>query len=311
MSRFVTWRPGLSGLGPAVVALGVFDGVHLGHQALVRRMCELSEAAGAVAAVVTFDPDPASVLEGPSATRLLEPGEKLEALRALGTDLVLVVPFTRELAAWSPERFVEDVLVTALAPIAVVVGPDFRFGARGAGRADTLVAEGAADGFTVEVTPAFEVDGARVSSTRIRTLLAEGDVAAAARLLGRPHRVTGPVRRGRGEGGPVLGMPTANIAVDEHAALPAAGVYAGVAVLPDGSRHPAAVSVGRPPMFPQARDLLEAYVIGWEGELYDEALTIEFIEHLRPMRTFASVGELAEAMQADAARAAQLAAHRI
>ncbi len=307
MTRFVTWEEGLSGLGPAAVALGVFDGVHLGHQALIRRTTEIARERGVAAAVVTFDPDPATVLEGASAIRLLEPQEKLDEIGALGVDLVLVVPFTLSLATWSAERFVDDVIVPALAPVVVVVGPDFHFGAGGRGHADTLATAGEAHGFTVEIAEPYAVDGERVSSTRIRMRLAQGDAGDARRLLGRPHRVSGPVHRGRGEGGPVLGMPTANVIVDEHAVLPAAGVYAGVVTLPDGERRAAAVSVGRPPMFPQSRDLLEAHVLGWSGDLYGRAITVEFVEWIRPMERFGSMDELASAMKNDAEAAARLA----
>ena len=138
MTRLVTWEPGLSGLGPSVVALGVFDGVHLGHQALIDAMCDIARREQLVAAVVTFDPDPAFVLEGPSATRLQTTMEKLRLLEGRGVDLALVVPFTAETASWEPLRFVDDVLLASLAPRFVVVGPEFRFGSRAAGDADVL-----------------------------------------------------------------------------------------------------------------------------------------------------------------------------
>jgi riboflavin kinase/FMN adenylyltransferase len=307
MSTVTTWDPGLDGLGPSVVALGVFDGVHRGHQALIDATCTIAAREGLPAAVVTFDPDPALVLEGPSGTRLLTADEKLRLIRERGVDLVVVVPFTPQLAQWEPERFVDEVLVEALEPRVVVVGPEFRFGARAAGDVQALRAAGERDGFTVEVAEPVTAHGERVSSTRIRGRLAAGDVAGAADLLGRPHRLSGPVRHGRGEGAELLGMPTANIAVDDHAMLPASGVYAGIVTTPDGTRHASAVAVGRPPMFPEARDLLEAHVIGWSGDLYDQTITVEFIDRVRAQRKFDSLDDLAEAMRRDAVLAEEAA----
>jgi riboflavin kinase/FMN adenylyltransferase len=306
VTRTLTWTPGVGGLGPSVVAIGAFDGVHLGHQALVARALELADIADLPAVVMTFDPDPATVLKGPSATRLLEPAERMRRLVELGTDLVLVVPFDTGLARLSADRFVDELLVPALAPVTVVVGPDYSFGAGAAGTAETLSAAGGRDGFRVEVAELFAVDGLRVSSTRIRGLLATGDVEGAARLLGRCHYVRGPVRRGRGEGGPTLGIPTANVQVGEHVMLPAAGVYAGYVTTPDLRRRAAALSVGRPPTFPEARDVLEAHVLGWSGDLYDQEVTVEFLARIRDQRAFASVEELSAAVRGDLEEAARL-----
>ena len=307
MSRVVQWHPGMPELGPSVVALGVFDGVHRGHASLIGLTVRRAEEAGLPSAVVTFDPDPAHVVSDVPGTRLLEPDEKTALIAGLGADIVLVVPFDENLAAWSPERFVEQVLVAALEPVLVVVGPEFRFGAGASGDAGTLTDACAESGCRVELAEPLVVDGERVSSTRIRGLLAEGDVAGAQRLLGRPHRLTGPVHRGRGEGAAVLGMPTANVELDEHAALPASGVYAGFVNAEDGERWPAAIAVGKPPMFPDARDILEAHLIGFEGDLYGHTITVEFLERLRDQQRFASVEELVAAMKADAAKATEIA----
>ena len=307
MTRLVTWRAGLADLGPAVVAIGVFDGVHRGHQALISRAVADAGGRGLSAAVVTFEPDPACVVGPVCAARLLDPDDKVALIGRLGADIVAVVPFDADLAAWGPERFVDDVLVAALAPRLVVVGPDFRFGEHGSGDASTLREIGLRGGFRVDVIEALDDEGERISSTRIRALLAEGDVARAARLLGRPHRLRGRVRRGRGEGRSLLGIPTANIALGPNVALPQAGVYAAVATTPDGSRYPSAVSVGRPPMFPDARDVLEAHIVGFDGDLRGAPLLVEFMERIREQRTFPGVEELAEAMRADIRRAARLA----
>jgi len=256
--------------------------------------------------VLTFDPDPAHVVGHAPGTRLLDPDDKTALIAQLGVDTVVVVPFDEELAAWSPERFVDEILVSTLQPSLVVVGPEFRFGAQASGDAETLQHACADQGCHVELAQHLTDEGERISSTRIRGLLAHGDVSAAARLLGRPHRLTGPVHRGRGEGAAVLGMPTANVALDEHAALPASGVYAGWATTEDGIRWPAAIAVGKPPMFPEARDVLEAHLIGLEGDLYGQRLIVEFLERIRDQRRFESVEDLAEAMAADVRTAAEM-----
>jgi riboflavin kinase/FMN adenylyltransferase len=307
-TRTVIWTPGLTGLGPSVVALGAFDGVHLGHRALIRRTCDQAQAAGLPGAVMTFDPDPAAIIRGPSATRLLEPPERMRRIVELGADIVLVVPFTEQLALWAPDRFIDELLVPALQPVTVVVGPDYRFGAHAAGTAATLCRAGERWGFRVKVAELFAVDGERVSSTRIRRLLAGGDAEGAARLLGRPHYVCGLVHAGRGEGAATLGIPTANVQVGEDVMLPDAGVYAGFVTTPDGERRPAALSVGRPPTFPEARDLLEAHVIGWSGDLYDQMVTVEFVRRMRAQRPFSSTEELSAAMRADIELAAEIVA---
>jgi riboflavin kinase/FMN adenylyltransferase len=259
------------------------------------------------AAVLTFDRDPDEILRpGTVPTRLLEPAEKLGAIEALGVDTVLVVPFDETVAGWAPERFVDEVLCTAFEPRAVVVGPNFRFGARATGNPDTLAAAGERCGFTVEVAPLLEVDGAPVSSTRIRGLLADGAVEAAAHLLGRPHHIVGVVVHGRGEGA-ALGVPTANLALDPAAALPRAGVYAARVTLPDGTVHPAGVTVGRPPTFPMAHDLVEAHLISYAGDLYGQQLRVAFVSRLRDMERYESLDELKAAMARDLAAAAAIA----
>ena len=310
MSRVVEWHPGPSGLGPAVVALGVFDGVHRGHVSLICLTVRRAREAGLPAAVVTFDPDPAHVVGHAPGTRLLDPDEKTALIADLGVDTVVVVPFDETLAAWPPQRFVDEILVATLQPVLVVVGPEFRFGAGARGDAETLRLSCAESGCRVELAEPLTEDGERVSSTRIRGLLMEGDVASAARLLGRPHRLTGPVHRGRGEGAAVLGMATANVELDEHAALPASGVYAGVATTEDGTRWPTATAVGKHPMFPEARDVLEAHLVGFTGDLYGQRLTIEFLERIREQRRFDSVEALAEAMAADAVTAGEIVGGR-
>jgi riboflavin kinase/FMN adenylyltransferase len=288
----------MAGLGEAVVTVGVFDGVHLGHQALVTDTVAEARRGGVSAAVVTFDRDPDRVVDpAHAAPQLLELDDKLALLGALGPDVVLVVPFDTRVAAMPPTAFLDGVLARALAPAAALVGHDFRFGAKAAGDVTTLEAYGAAHGFPVTGHPLVSAGGAPVTSTRIRALVAAGDVEGAAALLGRPHRVRGKVVAGRGEGAR-LGAPTANLEAPSYAALPADGVYAARARI-GAAIHPLAVSVGVPPTFPEASCALEAHVLDFAGDLYGRELDVEFLRRLRDQRRFDSAEELAAAIAAD------------
>lgn len=294
-------------LGDAVVAIGVFDGVHVGHQSLLQATVAEAKLQGARAVAVTFDRDPDQVVAPETAApQLLSLTDKLRYIEETGIDTVLVIPFTLQVAQMPPEIFLENVLAVAMRPIALHVGRDFRFGARASGDLAVLQRFGMTRGFAVTGHELVEVGGEPITSTRIRRLVASGEVAAAAALLGRAPRVTGTVRRGRGEGAS-LGFPTANILPERYAALPADGVYAGRIVVPDGSVWASAVSVGTPPTFPDARDYVEAHLIDFEGDLYDHTLTIEFIERLRPQQAFASLPDLTAAIAADIERALDIA----
>lgn len=293
-------------VGRAVCAIGVFDGVHLGHRALVARAAELAHERGVEAFAVTFDRDPDQVVTPESAApQLIDLAEKARRLCDAGASRVIVVPFDLKLAAMSAEEFLSEVLLGVCDPVAVVVGEDFRFGRRATGTVETLRAYCAPRRIDVEAMPLVIEGGAPVTSTKIRGLVAAGDVVAAQELLGEPHRVTGVVVRGRGEGAS-LGVPTANIEPEAFAALPAAGVYAGRVVV-GGASWPAAISVGRPPTFPQATDLLEAHLIGFSGDIYDEPASVEFLGRLREQRRFDSIDELVVAMRADIVSAGKIA----
>jgi riboflavin kinase/FMN adenylyltransferase len=307
VSRTVLWTPGTPSLGPVCAAVGVFDGVHVGHQALVRDAVRIASAEECLSAVVTFDKDPDQVVSpGAAVPQLMELEDKLGLLAALGPDAILVIPFDAAIAAMAPLVFLDEVLLHALEARSIVVGYDFRFGHRAEGDVDTLVRYGRAHGFTVVAHDLVSADGEPVTSTRIRRLVAQGDVAAAARLLGRPHRVKGDVVHGRAAGA-ALGAPTANLEVAPYAALPADGVYAG-RVTVDGTRHPAGISVGVPPTFPAATAGFEAHLIGYHGDLYGRRVTVEFIERLREQRAFASDAELAAAISADLVRVREILA---
>ena len=301
MTRVLTLRARMEPLGPAVAAVGVFDGVHIGHQALIRDAVMLARAKDALSVVVTFDRDPDQVVDPMSATtQILDLDDKLTLLEAQDPDLVLVVPFDEALAAMPPLVFLDEVLAASMRPVAAVVGYDFRFGHRAEGDVDLLVRYGAEHDFTVLAHDLVRVGGEPVTSTRIRALVAAGDVVGAAALLGRPHRLKGMVVPGR-HAGRDLGAPTANLQIATYAALPADGVYAASTVV-DGVAYPAAVSVGVPPTFPDAEAVLEVHVVGFDGDLYGRTLGVEFLDRIRDQRRFVTAEALAEQIAADVAR---------
>jgi riboflavin kinase / FMN adenylyltransferase len=292
--------------GPGTaVTIGAYDGVHLGHRALLADLSARATAAGLSTVVVTFDRHPASVVRPESAPKQLTGLEqKLELLADAGIERTVVIPFDEARADESAEDFVREVLVDQLAARLVVVGEDFHFGHGRKGNVELLRELGAEHGFEV-VGVGLTGDGAEaVSSTRIRALLAAGDVEQAAGLLGRPHEVRGPVVRGDGRGGPELGFPTANLGVADDIALPADGVYAGHYRRPDGTVHRAAINVGRRPTFYEpgtAPVLVEAYLLEFDGDLYGEAARVSFAHRLRDEQRFESVEDLVAQMRADVA----------
>lgn len=297
-TRIVEWTPGAADLGRAVAAVGVFDGVHIGHQALVRLALERAAALGVMGLVVTFDRDPDQVVTPDAAApQLLTLEDKLLFLSELGPDAILVVPFCRKIADTAPDRFISDVLLDAFDPAEIVVGVDFRFGCKASGTIDTLKGFGARHGFLVRASELVEASGGPVTSTRIRRLVSEGHVGDAARLLGRPPRVRGRVVRGRSVGRG-LGFPTANVTPVKYAALPADGVYAGRVVV-DGASHMAGISVGTPPTFPEARDYLEAHLVDFEGDLYGAQVAVEFVERMHGHQAFTSPEDLTHAIRHD------------
>ena len=306
-ARVVVWDAAMEPIGSAVVSVGVFDGVHLGHQTLLARAAADGAARGVESVAVTFDRDPDQVVSPDSAApQLLTLDDKLAFIAATGVDAILVIPFTHELAEMCPEEFLESVLLHGVTPLAVHVGADFRFGCRAEGDVATMQRIGVEHGFEVCPHDLVLVGGLPVTSSRIRALVAAGDVPAAAELLGRATRAVGRVHRGRGEGAS-LGFPTANVVPAEFAALPADGVYAGRAILPDGREWAAAISVGTPPTFPAARDHLEAHLIGFDGDLYGQPLTLVFFARLRSQEAYVSLDALKTAIAVDVAKSLQIA----
>jgi riboflavin kinase/FMN adenylyltransferase len=267
-----------------VATIGAYDGVHVGHQRLIADVRRMAAERGCASAVVTFDRHPAMVVRPDSAPRLLTDLEtKLDLLADTGVDATVVVRFDAERSRETAEDFVQTVLVDGLGVRAVVVGHDFHFGHGRGGNVALLVRMGGELGFDVLGVRLFG-DGSSeaVSSTRIREALSAGDIATATHLLGRWHRVRGIVGHGDARGRE-LGYPTANVAVPTEILLPADGIYAGWFVRAGGSRHAAALSLGRRPTFygDAGSSLLEAYLLDFTGDLYDETAVVEFVARLR------------------------------
>ncbi|WP_394551510.1 bifunctional riboflavin kinase/FAD synthetase [Agromyces sp. MMS24-JH15] len=284
-----------AGFGPSVVTIGKFDGVHLGHRAVIARLRAHAERDGLQAAVVTFDRNPLALLAPEKCPdSLVSVRQKLNLLASTGVDATLVLEFDRALASLEPEVFVRRVLVDGLHARTVLVGSDFRYGARGAGDVGLLEQLGTELGFAVEVIDDVRpVDGRRVSSTWIRELLADGDVARATELLGHAPTVSGLVVHGAARGRE-LGFPTANLSPSSEGLIPADGVYAGW-LTDAGARYPAAISVGDNPTFEGvAQKQVEAYVLDRELDLYDHVVDVEFAERIRGMVAFADIDELIE-----------------
>ena len=283
----------------AVVTIGNFDGVHRGHQALVKAAHDRAAAGHEACLALTFDPHPAAVLNPERAPLCLVTGpQKAELLAALGVDVLAVLPFTSALASLSPADFAAGVLVGALSARSVVVGEGFRFGMSRAGDVTELERLGQELGFDVVAVPAVRQDGARVSSTRVREGLLAGDVTAAAALLGRPYFVEGRVVRGDGRGR-TLGIPTANLAV-ENEIVPKEGVYAArVAPCAGGPLRAAVVNVGRRPTFGGGPTTTEAHLLDFEGDLYDQRLRVSFVARLRDERAFPGREALVAQIQED------------
>jgi riboflavin kinase/FMN adenylyltransferase len=303
MQLFNGLRDVPASFGPSAVTIGKFDGVHAGHRAVIAELRVAAAELGLVSTVVTFDRNPLAIL-APEACpiALISNEQKAELLSDTGVDATLVLPFDRAFSEQSPEDFVSEVLATALRARVVFVGSDFRFGARGRGTVELLRKLGAAQGFEVRSIPEVTAGGTRrASSTWIRELLEAGDIRAAALLLERLPSIRSIVVHGE-KRGRELGYPTANLAPDPQGFIPADGVYAGWATVL-GTRYAAAISIGNNPTFegvPQKR--VEAYLLDQDLDLYDEPIELEFVDYIRPMSKFDSVGALVAQMRLDEER---------
>ena len=298
-----------------MVSIGAYDGVHLGHRAVIGEVMERARRQGRRAAVVTFDRHPAQVIRPDSAPFLLtDLDQKLELLAGTGLDYTDVIRFDEDRASESAQDFVETVLVDCLNAREVVVGEDFHFGHRRSGNVELLEEMGDRLGFEVYGHKLVGRDGRaarddeQVSSTAIRRALHEGRLAEANSMLGRPHEMRGPVvegdRRGR-----TLGFPTANVAIEPEMLMPADGIYAGTMEV-RGSAHalPSAIYVGKRPTFydDRAMTLLEVHALDWSGDLYGQQVAVRFMNRIRADARFASVDELTEQLKVDCEQARHL-----
>ena len=298
--------------GKSVVTIGVFDGVHRGHQRDLARATEIGRQRGLPVVVVTFDPHPDEVTRPGSHPAALSSARRRAALLGgFGVDAVCVLPFTLEFSRLDPDEFVRTVLVDRLHAAAVVVGEDFRFGHKAAGDVHLLATLGEKYEFTAEGLPLLVAEGQTISSSVIRSMLEAGDVAAAAKALGRPHRVEGTVVRGH-QRGRQLGFPTANLETPPHTAIPADGIYAGFLfqLASDGAeaeRWPAAISIGTNPTFGEGARTVEAYALDRDDlDLYGVHAAIDFTHRLRGTLRFDSVDALVEQMRRDVDLAREL-----
>ncbi|HEY3293217.1 MAG TPA: bifunctional riboflavin kinase/FAD synthetase [Candidatus Nanopelagicaceae bacterium] len=287
----------------ATVAIGIFDGVHLGHQAILKRAKELSNGRGLI--VLTFDPHPRQIFDPENApTMLVSLERRVELLKEHGADVVVVCDFDREFAAKSPEEFVTEVLVKQLQISGVVVGANFTYGHKAAGKVGDLIESGKMHGFFAEEVAIQDFEGAPISSTRIRDAVAIGDVENAAKLLSRPHRLEGIVVHGE-KRGREIGYPTANLGYStSFNTVPSDGVYAGWLEV-EGDRWPAAISIGTNPTFAGERSTqVEAYALDQKGlDLYDKNAKIDFGWRLRDTVKFDGLEPLLEQMKNDCDRA--------
>jgi riboflavin kinase / FMN adenylyltransferase len=288
-----------------VLTIGAFDGIHLGHQEMIRVLRTIAAAQGLPATLLSFEPTPREFFaKGTPPARLTRFREKYEALQQYGVERFVCLRFDAALRSMSPDQFIGDVLEGALGARHVIVGHDFKFARNLAGNVETLRAAGPAAGFAVTEVPPFEIEGERVSSSLVRTALDAGDMQRAARLLGRPYRMTGKVVEGA-KLGRKLGFPTANLR-PQRRATPLAGVFA-IRVSGGGLQNaPGVASLGTRPAVNGKELLLEAHVFDFDGDLYRKSLHVDFIARLRDELWFPDMEQLVEQMKRDATRAREI-----
>jgi len=286
-----------------VVTIGNFDGCHIGHQKIFRRAKAHAARIGGVCVVYTFNPHPASVVKGVTPQLIFTLEEKIEAIRCMEVDFLVIAPFTREFADTNPEVFVKETIVRPMGAQGLVVGHDFSFGKKAAGDIPFLKRIGAKMGFFVECVDPVSFEGTVVSSTCVRKMILSGDVAGAAKVMKYPYRLHGPVIHGMARGRD-MGFPTANIKANKEL-IPAYGVYA-VYVHIEGRRFQGVVNIGNNPTFGDVGTSIEAFIFDLEEDLYEKEITVEFIEHIRGEIKFADKEYLIEQIGADCARAREI-----
>lgn len=287
-----------------ILTLGSYDGLHLGHQEIIRRVLQEARKRGGEGVVFTFEPHPAKVLHPSDPFPLITPyGKKMKLLEEMGVEAVINYPFTLELASLPPERFVKEILLQKVNPEKVIVGYNFTFGSKKGGTAADLKRMGRELGFEVEVVPPFKIDHEVVSSSRIRELIRRGAIPEANRLLGRDFLIVGEVVPGSGRGRD-LGFPTANIQTEQEL-LPPKGVYAAWAHLGQ-KKQPAVVNIGTRPTFGEDNFTIEAYLPGYRGDLYGRELMLGLVQRLRQERPFEGPEELSRQIAEDVKRSLEI-----
>ena len=287
----------------SVVTVGTFDGVHRGHQAIIEYLKQRAEEQSGPSTLVSFDPHPRAVVHGDDVPLLTTVAERADLLEELGLDRFVVVPFSMDFAQLGPEEYVRDVLVKRIGVQEITVGYDHRFGKDRAGDVDLLHELGGRYGFETDVIPPQEVDHDVVSSSSIRSLLIEeGAIEPANERLGRPYQLDGIVARGEGRGRK-LGYPTANLALEDARKLvPKRGVYATRVILPDGRQRGGMMNIGRRPTFDEMDVTVEVHLLDFEGDLYGERLSVQFLQRLRDEQKFQSAEALAAQLSEDEGR---------
>ena len=286
-----------------VIALGFFDGVHLGHGALLRRAVEEAKKRGCESAVFTFDRPPKEVITGVPCPLINSPEDRAELVKRLyGIDEMLMVPFDDEMRTTPWDRFVTDILVGRYGAVHLVAGHDHHFGHKNQGSPELLREKCAELGLGCDIIPAVTIGGVTVSSTHIRKLLEEGDVETARAFLGHPHVLTQTVGHGR-QLGRTIGIPTANLVAPPHVLLPRRGVYAAKITLPDGRAFGGVTNVGVRPTVNTGQDVtVEPWILDFDGDLYGQAIRVEFYRRLRDERKFDSLDALRSQIETDAVK---------
>jgi len=294
----------------AVITIGNFDGVHLGHQALFHEVIEMADAMDGTAIAMTFEPHPIRVISQnghPPLITLVE--QKTELIEKAGIDVLICVPFTMDFAAVSARRFVEDILVKRIGMKAIIVGQDYTFGNKREGNVDLLRQYAGELGFEMIVADWIQPsnDNDRISSTAIRRLVTDGRMKKAGKMLGRNYQIRGTVAHGRDRGGKLLGIPTANINLHDEL-CPKVGVYA-VIVKYDGKRYPGVANIGYSPTFDDHVFTVEAHLLDFKADIYGQKIMVDFVQRLRDEKKFSGIPELIEQIDRDIADAREILAH--
>jgi riboflavin kinase/FMN adenylyltransferase len=292
----------------AVITIGNFDGVHIGHQALFHQVVEKAESLDGTSVAMTFEPHPIRVLKkngNPPLITLYE--QKIELMSAVGLDVLIALPFTMEFAAWSAERFVKELLVDRIGVKAIVVGQDYTFGKGREGNVDLLEAYGETLGFEVMVLDWISAPRngiGRISSTRVRDLVMQGRMEDARKMLGRPYQIRGVVAKGRDRGGKLLGFPTANIELADEL-CPKTGIYA-VTTEVGSQKYKGVANIGYSPTFDDHVFTVEVFILDFDRNIYGEKIRVNFIKRLRDEKKFASLAELSDQIRKDAEMAREI-----